>query len=353
MHPLETLFNLDYHLAVLHARAGHPGYAEWLDRMPSGLSVQAHQPSPAPRPLETLAGDLPELEGKHLRHALGTSARAIAIAAQSDLQEDLAQWSALAQRLPWHRQLVLDRLMSLEPMAAYVTAAFTSGCAISNVSFDFSFDSFEVTTISLSFDVDRPIEDFVKSYDPRMWDVEARECFRIADRIAEAETTKPIPGSTDDPPPPQLPTEAEEQDEAGMPGCFPLYEMAVTAAGGGGAWVPALSDFRNILSIDYRVTSASTGLPEPAKIELEYALSEAITMIITGVATAGGLDVDSGHAFITRLPDHAVHIEASKSVRVARPRWIRDWLNFSMAAILPFWFLNLVLLGACRDQDAQ
>ncbi len=354
MHQLEALFNLDYHLAVLRARTGDPRYREWLKRRPAEGSDEARSLGLAVKPLEALATSLGKLDDRHLRHALGTSASAIAIAHRAK-DKELKLWSALGQQLPQFKRRWLDLeadLKKLEPAEAYLTAAFTSGCNVSNVRCDFSFDSFEVTTISVSFDVNRPIRDFVKSYDPRMWHIEAPECFRVSARIADADCTKLIPGSTKAPPPPQLPSPQQAKAEAGKPGRFRLYENAVTAAGGGGASVPALADFRNVLSIAYCVVPKSGESAEPAEIRLTYALSEAITMSVTGTATAGGLDVDSGHACITRLSDSAVHIEASKSVRIARPPWLRDWLNFNMAAILPFWFLNLVLLGACRNQGA-
>jgi hypothetical protein len=299
--PLETLFNLDLNLAVLRAEAGDESYRSWLDRRPSYDSDEARSLGLAHKPLDALFEDLPKLSGRHLRHARGTVAMAIPIAAGASRERDVALWSQLARELPDFR-LDPDELRGFDPKEAYLKAAFASSCEISNLECSFSFDLFEVTTVALSFDVNRRFANFVLGYDPRMWNEVAPEAFSIADEIAEADRTLPIPGSIGAPPPPRLPTPAEERARAGKSGEFPLYERAVTAAGGGGASEPALSDFRNILAIKYHSA--------PAEVRMTYTLSEPITMIITGSETAGGLDRDSGSALIQELSPVSTHISA-------------------------------------------
>jgi hypothetical protein len=193
-----------------------------------------------------------------------------------------------------------------------------------------------VTTVGVEFDVDRDLDDLKPMFDPRMWDTGAPESFKEADRIREIERKEPVPGAAGQPPPPALPAEIYEQAEAGTPWSDPLFENAVFAVGG-----LTLIDFKNILRIRYAV--------EPS-ILMEYHLCEGISLEIGPALYAGGLDRDSGTAEATADPGTGlVHVRATKSIRVDQPAGLRDYLNYGMAATLPFWFMNLVLLGICKS----
>jgi hypothetical protein len=254
----------------------------------------------------------------------------------------LSTWERLGRQLPEPKEdgwqpLIFESFCKItNPYEAYGLAAFKQGCSVSNVTLDFSFDELEVSRVEVSFYVSRLIKDFEMGYDPRLWDQTAPECFLLADEFPQAQRLSIVPGSLMKPAPVN---QADENAAAGQSKQFLLFENAVMAAGGGAT---ALTDFRNLLEIDYRVG--------PTAIELTYSLSEAISFLLFGVPTAGGLDRDSGSATIKQVPNTDVlFVKASKSVRISAPQYLRDLLNLNMAAILPFWFCNLVVLGACND----
>ena len=86
---------------------------------------------------------------------------------------------------------------------------------------------------------------------------------------------------------------------------------------------------------------------------MEYHLCEGLSLDVGGTGPIlGGLDRDCGTAVAQVDPlSGLVHVFATKSIRVDQPAGLRDILNYGMAATLPFWFMNLVLLGICESSE--
>jgi len=340
--PLTAVFSIDYHLASLRGDAGHDGYASWVRSPPFDSSPPDFV---KPLGLDDAVQLVKSLQrnSRFRRHAAASCALGVATAARAQLPAPLEQWRAAAEELvsPADLQHILGPGFALlSPIDAYFTVAFMDApCGVSNPKSTFSFDRFQVTTVGLEFDVDRPLDDLKPMFDPRMWDVGASESFEEADRIREIDRREPRPGAGNQPPPPTLPIELNEIADTGNAWSDPLYENAFLAVGGA-----TLTDFKNILRITYEV--------EPS-IFMEYRLCEGLSLEINKVGLyAGGLDRDSGTA--EAWPDPAtglVHVRASKSIRVDQPPLLRDFLNYGMAGTLPFWFMNLVLLGICENSN--
>lgn len=337
--PLKAVFSIDYHLASLRGKAGHDGYDRWAATPPSR---SAAPDLVAPLRLDEAVQRVVSLprDARFRRHAAASCALGLATAARAQLPDALQQWRAVAEKLVGAsglQQILGPGFTQLTPIEAYFALAFIDApCKVQNPKSWFSYDSFEVTTVGVEFDVDRELDDLKPLFDPRMWDVGAPENFEQADRIREIDRKDPTPGIASQPPPPVLPNEADEMAAAGTPWSDPLFENAVFGVGGA-----TLIDFKNILRIRYDV--------EPS-IFMEYHLCEGLTLDITGMAPiAGGLDRDCGTAEAWTHPlSGLVHVRASKSIRVDKPAGLRDFLNYGMAATLPFWFMNLVLLGICE-----
>jgi hypothetical protein len=344
--PLKALFSLDYHVARLRAAAGHKGYKAWGDRARSVQDVPSpFRPAPLAQTFERL-GQLYALDGslhdRHKRHARGKVAMAMTTAARAGDRwgDEAERWMKMAQDAGMMTQEHLDTLGNLRqrsPIGAYMALATSPSCVTSNESEDFSFDLFEVTTLSVEFDVNRPVSSLRKLFDPRMWDVSGKQCFKHADQIPDAERSSIAPGFAGASPPPALPSKAEEILVAGQSWQGLFYENAVGAVGD-----LTLTDFRNFLHIDF--------VASDEQIDTEYSLSEGISMDIFGSGfVAGGLDRDAGIVRVRKLTEGSCHVFASKSVRVGQPADRRDILNINMAATLPFWFYSLVLLGVCEN----
>lgn len=344
--PLTVLFSLDFHVAALRAAAGHEGYAEWARR---AQSIRDVPPAFRAESLEQTIQRLGQFHGvnasahdRHKRHARGRVAMAMATAARAgEPWAGLAErWLKMARDMGMITQEHLDRLGDvgqLSPIRAYMALATSSSCVTSNEKENFSFDQFEVTSLSVEFDVNRPVSALRKLFDPRMWDVSGKQCFKHADQIPDAERSSITPGFSGASPPPKLPDKAAEIRVAGQSWEGLFYENAVGAVGD-----VTLTDFRNFLHIRF--------VASDEQIDSEYSLSEAISMGMAGSGfVAGGLDRDSGIVRVRKLTDDSSHVFASKSVRVGQPADRRDILNISMAATLPFWFYSLVLLGVCED----
>jgi hypothetical protein len=279
---------------------------------------------------------------RHKRHARGKVAMALATAARAggNWAGEANRWLKMAQDVGMMTEEHVGRLGDfrlLSPIRAYMALGTSAACVTSNEKEDFSFDLFEVTNLSVEFDVNRPVSALRKLFDPRMWDVSGRQCFEYADQIPDAERSSIAPGFSGTPPPPALPTKAEEIAVAGQSWEGLFYENAILAVG------PFhLTDFRNFLQIRFVASDEA--------IDSNYSLSEGISMEILGSGfVAGGLDRDSGIVRVRKLTDNSCHIFASKSVRVGQPTGRRDILNINMVATLPFWFYTLVLLGVCED----
>jgi hypothetical protein len=337
--PLKAVFSIDYHLALLRGKAGHDGYDRWAATPPSRTSppdlVAPLELGSAVQRVVSLSRD-----ARYRRHAAASCALGLVTAAHAQLPGALQEWRAAAEQLvnlSDLQQILGPGFTQLTPIEAYFAIAFIDApCQIQNPKTWFTYDSFEVTTVGVEFDVDRALDDLKPMFDPRMWDVGAPESFQEADRIREIDRSAPTPGVASQPPPPVLPDELDEMEAAGTPWSDPLFENAVFAVGGA-----TLIDFKNILRIKYDV--------EPS-ISMEYHLCEGLTLDIAGMApVAGGLDRDCGAAEAwLDAGSGLVHVRASKSIRVDQPAGLRDFLNYGMAATLPFWFMNLVLLGICK-----
>jgi len=343
---LEAAFSVDLHLAKLRARADHPGYREWAARRNAlPLVPQWSEALPldaAVRYIESL-----DRASVYRRHVAGSCALGVATAARSSSQNwarpALGTWLTAGSELV--ERSLIERLLSptfdlLTPIGAYVAIAFEEApCAVSNPVDGFSFDEYEVTTMSLDFDVNRSVGSLFKNFDPRMWDSDPEGSFAQADQISESDRELTIPGSANLPPPPALPDEGTEEASSGTSWSGLLYEDAVGAVGG-----LTVMEFRNFLRIDYAV--------DPSLINLEYHLSEGLSLDLGAGPIAGGLDRDCGVAVaqpnaVTGL----THVRASKSLRVVQPPNDRDVLNCNMAAMLPLWFMHLCLLGVCKNFD--
>jgi hypothetical protein len=342
--PLMALFSLDYHVAELRARAGHEGYEYWGKRAQSIKDApDDFRPESIEQTMQRLAqfyGANANVHDRHKRHARGRVAMAMATAARSGGADEADRWLAMAQDVGMMTQEHVGRLGDfrlLSPIRAYMTLGTSAACVTSNEKETFSFDLFEVTNLSVEFDVNRPVSALRKLFDPRMWDVSGKQCFEYADQISDAERSSIAPGFSGTPPPPVLPPKSEEIAVAGQSWEGLFYENAVLAVG------PFhLTDFRNFLQIRFVASDEA--------IDSEYSLSEGISMEILGSGfVAGGLDRDSGIVRVRKLTDTSCHVFASKSVRVGQPANRRDILNVNMAATLPFWFYCLVLLGVCED----
>jgi hypothetical protein len=344
--PLKALFSLDYHVARLRAEAGHKGYAAWGERARSIQDVPStFRPASLERTFERLGqlyGLNNGLHDRHKRHARGKVAMALATAARAGGRwgDEAARWMKLAGDSGMLTQEHFDLLGNVRhrsPIGAYMALGTSPSCVTSNESEDFSFDLFEVTSLSVEFDVNRPVSSLRKLFDPRMWDVSGEQCFKHADQIPDAERSSIAPGFAGASPPPALPSKAEEIAVAGQSWHGLFYENAVGAVG-----EMTLTDFRNFLHIDFTASDE--------QIDTEYSLSEGISMDILGSGfVAGGLDRDAGIVRVRKLTDDSCHVFASKSVRVGQPADRRDILNINMAATLPFWFYSLVLLGVCEN----
>jgi hypothetical protein len=323
---LHSVAALDLRVALLRGEAGHSGYSAWRQY---GLSRQFYEEGSLESSFESAARELSGLtadqQTRYRRHAAGSLAEAMAVATTMGAGERYG--SLLASFFP-----ELEGGLRLDtPENAYTSAAL-GNCSVTNLAEGFTFDAFQVSTVTLDFDVNRALDVFPARMDPRTWDVIASQTY---------ENTHRTPGSPKNPfdEPARLETRADElavQGTAWGPGF--LYENARLSIGGS-----ELTDFKNVLLIDFE-----TPTPAADELHLTYALHEALSIEIqSSTPISGGLDRDRGEVKITKNPDGSTHHHVTKSVRIAQPADRRDVLNWLMAINLRFWLKNLVLLGVC------
>lgn len=347
---LDAVFNVDFHAAVVRARAGderaafwYESLLRWLERSPGKRPWKLRDPDDLTSILTrrdlALLGELPPWS-RHRRHAAGSLARSAHLldtmgeralarflvqkgTEQRLLRQDVGEWLLLDSRGRARRE-------ALSADDVYLQAAFAGPSCITNLSTRCWMDEFLVTTAEVRFDSTRPVAQLARRSDPRAWDDAGAETFHEADLIAAPPADPMLP--------PPLPPEADEEAAYGtsiVPSGL-LYEHAVFAYGG-----LQLMDFRNVLGVRYEVS--------PKHLESKYWLSEALSVSLNGGSpVAGGLDRDSG-VFRATQRGGKTQIFASKSIRLAAPASDREAVNYSFLVSLEFWFCNLVALGVCSD----
>jgi hypothetical protein len=168
----------------------------------------------------------------------------------------------------------------------------------------------------------KTLEFCAKRSDPRTWSTNFNSTFRETYEVK----TRP-PNSFEDPPsmgfPPTKP--------AGKPWDGRLFEFArmeVSAFGD-------LTEFRNILNIDFKVVDDS-------KVTLLYSLNECLTTSVYGIEDEGGIDVDSGEGGVS-VTGEKITASALKCIRFSEAAPYGEELNIMVFPFLLLWIPALIL----------
>jgi hypothetical protein len=334
---LVVLASIDHHVAVLRARAGQRGYADWYARRPKNGSLVARV-LPIHAALEE-AGTYSS-KSREWRHVRGSLATAVSTLWQAspNVPGSFELFSEVFELF----RVDPEFLRGVRPDAAYALGAFDdSPCQVTNLVETFSFDEFQVTTLSLEFDVSRGLDAFPTKLDPRIWDDIAPDTYQHVDPISSSPNNLFVnPPLT---PPLLAEDELTQQAQAGQswpPAPGLLYENARVGLGLDASDNNEVMDFKNVLAIGFTANTSA--------VTLDYRLVEGLSVEILGSKRfCGGLDRDSGEVIVEKTTDTTTHHKVKKSVRLAQPADRRDLLNWSMAQALPYWLKNLVLLGVC------
>jgi hypothetical protein len=169
--------------------------------------------------------------------------------------------------------------------------------------------------------------DFCKERsDPRTWSTNFNSTFR---KTYQVKARPPDP--FEDPPSMGFPpTAGPGEPWNGL--LFEFARMEVSAFGD-------LTEFRNILNIDFKVVDDS-------KVTLLYSLNECLTTSVYGIEDEGGIDVDSGEGGVsvtTKNSTETIEASALKCIRFSEAAPYGEELNIMVFPFLLVWIPALIL----------
>jgi hypothetical protein len=165
-----------------------------------------------------------------------------------------------------------------------------------------------------------------KRSDPRTWSTNFNSTFR---KTYQVKARPPDP--FEDPPSMGFPpTHGPGESWHGL--LFEFARMEVSAFGD-------LTEFRNILNIDFRVGPGSA-------LKLIYSLNECLTTSVFGIEDEGGIDVDAGEGVVsvtTKNSTEMIKSSALKCIRFSEAAPYSEELNIMVFPFLLLWIPSLIL----------